>query len=173
MIFSYFLFYSFVIMLACWKDWSFVLAWIMSCGCGNSYFYFCFSRYEALYAKMLPESMLGEKFLEKYADHNDPVTAIDSKRNYGLRAAARHPIYENFRVKVRDSVSNLCNWIHTKIECHTNNSATNLLQIFLTGLLSINTLFLPLQTTSFCVWWGVGFCMYVFYVDFLLNWNRV
>ncbi|KAI5673041.1 hypothetical protein M9H77_13405 [Catharanthus roseus] len=56
-------------------------------------------RYEALYAKMLPESMLGEKFLEKYADHNDPVTAIDSKRNYGLRAAARHPIYENFRVK--------------------------------------------------------------------------
>ncbi|KAL3502183.1 hypothetical protein ACH5RR_036632 [Cinchona calisaya] len=56
-------------------------------------------RYEALYSKMLPESLLGETFLEKYTDHNDPVTVIDKKRNYGLRAAARHPIYENFRVK--------------------------------------------------------------------------
>ncbi|KAL7122439.1 hypothetical protein ACP275_01G046100 [Erythranthe tilingii] len=56
-------------------------------------------RYEALYIKQLPETMLGETFLEKYSDHNDPVTVIDSKRNYGLRAATRHPIYENFRVK--------------------------------------------------------------------------
>lgn len=56
-------------------------------------------RYEALYSKVLPEALLGETFVEKYADHNDPVTVIDMKRNYGLRAAARHPIYENFRVK--------------------------------------------------------------------------
>nr|XP_027099581.1 L-arabinokinase-like isoform X1 [Coffea arabica]XP_027099582.1 L-arabinokinase-like isoform X1 [Coffea arabica] len=56
-------------------------------------------RYEALYSKVLPETLLGETFVEKYADHNDPVTVIDMKRNYGLRAAARHPIYENFRVK--------------------------------------------------------------------------
>lgn len=56
-------------------------------------------RYEAVYAKMLPDSMLGEAFLEKYVDHNDPVTVIDSKRSYGVRASARHPIYENFRVK--------------------------------------------------------------------------
>ncbi|KAH6836370.1 arabinose kinase [Perilla frutescens var. hirtella] len=56
-------------------------------------------RYEALYVKQLPETMLGEAFLGKYADHNDPVTVIDTKRNYGLRAATRHPIYENFRVK--------------------------------------------------------------------------
>ncbi|KAK3010230.1 hypothetical protein RJ639_010920 [Escallonia herrerae] len=59
-------------------------------------------RYEALYAKILPESMLGETFLEKYANHNDPVTVIDSRRNYGVKAAARHPIYENFRVKAMD-----------------------------------------------------------------------
>lgn len=57
-------------------------------------------RYEALYVKQLPKRMLGEAFLGKYADHNDPVTVIDTKRNYGLRAATRHPIYENFRVKV-------------------------------------------------------------------------
>lgn len=56
-------------------------------------------RYEALYARILPECMLGETFLDKYADHNDPFTVIDNKRNYGLRAAANHPIYENFRVK--------------------------------------------------------------------------
>lgn len=56
-------------------------------------------RYESLYAKILPESMLGETFLEKYADHKDPVTIIDRKRNYGVKAAAKHPIYENFRVK--------------------------------------------------------------------------
>ncbi|PIN15926.1 Galactokinase [Handroanthus impetiginosus] len=56
-------------------------------------------RYEALYVKQLPETVLGEKFLDKYKDHNDPVTVIDKKRNYGLRAATRHPIYENFRGK--------------------------------------------------------------------------
>lgn len=44
--------------------------------------------------------MLGDTFLEKYADHKDPVTIIDGKRSYGVKAAAKHPIYENFRVKV-------------------------------------------------------------------------
>ncbi|KAI9191623.1 hypothetical protein LWI28_010997 [Acer negundo] len=56
-------------------------------------------RYEALYAKMLPESITGEEFLEKYTDHSDPVTVIDPKRTYAVTAASRHPIYENFRVK--------------------------------------------------------------------------
>ncbi|KAG2691757.1 hypothetical protein I3760_08G021800 [Carya illinoinensis] len=56
-------------------------------------------RYEALYAKMLPETMLGDTFLSKYGDHNDSVTVIDHRRDYGVRAPARHPIYENFRVK--------------------------------------------------------------------------
>ncbi|XP_058068458.1 L-arabinokinase-like [Magnolia sinica] len=56
-------------------------------------------RYEAVYAKKLPEFMVGEEFLDKYVDHNDSVTVIDSKRTYHLRAPARHPIYENFRVK--------------------------------------------------------------------------
>ncbi|KAA8528210.1 hypothetical protein F0562_035539 [Nyssa sinensis] len=56
-------------------------------------------RYEALYAKLIPDSMRGETFLEKYDNHNDPVTVVDHKRTYGVKAAARHPIYENFRVK--------------------------------------------------------------------------
>lgn len=67
----------------------------------SSFCNFC-HRYEALYAKMLPESMLGEMFLEKYADHNDAVTVIDHKQYYGVTAPAKHPIYENFRVKVRN-----------------------------------------------------------------------
>ena len=64
-----------------------------------------FYRYEALYTKILPESILGEAFLEKYADHNDSVTVIDPKCTYGVRAPAKHPIYENFRVKVSDTGS--------------------------------------------------------------------
>jgi L-arabinokinase len=56
-------------------------------------------RYESLYVKMLPDTLSGEAFLKKYVDHNDPVTVIDKKRNYGVKASARHPIYENFRVK--------------------------------------------------------------------------
>ncbi|XP_022731411.1 L-arabinokinase-like isoform X3 [Durio zibethinus] len=56
-------------------------------------------RYEALYGKLLPKSMLGETFLEKYTDHGDTVTVIDKKRTYGVIAATKHPVYENFRVK--------------------------------------------------------------------------
>jgi L-arabinokinase len=56
-------------------------------------------RYEARYADKLPDFMVGQKFIEEYADHDDPVTVIDQKRSYSVRAPARHPIYENFRVK--------------------------------------------------------------------------
>lgn len=56
-------------------------------------------RYEALYAKAIPESIFGEKFLDQYSDHDDPFTFIDEKCNYGVGAPAAHPIYENFRVK--------------------------------------------------------------------------
>lgn len=57
-------------------------------------------RYEAVYVNLLPHSILGEAFLQKFADHGDSVTVIDPKRNYGVKSAAKHPIYENFRVKV-------------------------------------------------------------------------
>ncbi|GAU15232.1 hypothetical protein TSUD_09700 [Trifolium subterraneum] len=56
-------------------------------------------RFEALYAKVIPESIPGEKFVEQYKNHNDPVTIIDEKRNYGVKYPTTHPIYENFRVK--------------------------------------------------------------------------
>ncbi|KAK7320756.1 hypothetical protein VNO77_30525 [Canavalia gladiata] len=56
-------------------------------------------RFEALYAKRIPESIVGEAFLGEYKNHNDPVTIIDQKRTYSVRAPTMHPIYENFRVK--------------------------------------------------------------------------
>ncbi|KAG0470682.1 hypothetical protein HPP92_017382 [Vanilla planifolia] len=56
-------------------------------------------RYQALYSKDLPDYMVGEQFLKEYDDHNDKVTIIDPKRSYGVRAATKHPIYENFRVQ--------------------------------------------------------------------------
>ncbi|KAI9124573.1 hypothetical protein K1719_004495 [Acacia pycnantha] len=57
-------------------------------------------RYEALYAKSIPEYITGGTFLQKFADHNDPVTVIDEKCSYAVRAPTVHPIYENFRVKI-------------------------------------------------------------------------
>ncbi|XP_065851057.1 L-arabinokinase-like [Euphorbia lathyris] len=56
-------------------------------------------RYEAVYSKILPESILGEAFLEKYSNHGDSVTVVDEKCTYGVRSPCKHPIYENFRVK--------------------------------------------------------------------------
>ncbi|KAJ0985195.1 hypothetical protein J5N97_003551 [Dioscorea zingiberensis] len=61
-------------------------------------------RYEAVYAKQLPESILGETFLNKYVDHNDTATTIDPKHCYAVKAPARHPVYENFRVQAFKSL---------------------------------------------------------------------
>ncbi|KAK7283023.1 hypothetical protein RIF29_12222 [Crotalaria pallida] len=56
-------------------------------------------RYEAFYAKIFPESIIGGTFLEKFKNHNDSVTVIDQKCNYGVKSPTKHPVYENFRVK--------------------------------------------------------------------------
>ncbi|KAM0837823.1 hypothetical protein ACQ4PT_061373 [Festuca glaucescens] len=56
-------------------------------------------RYEASYARDIPEVITGDEFLEKYGDHNDAVTVVDPKRSYSVKAPTRHPIYENFRVE--------------------------------------------------------------------------
>ncbi|OEL36892.1 L-arabinokinase [Dichanthelium oligosanthes] len=61
-------------------------------------------RYEAVYAKDIPEVITGDDFLEKYGDHNDSVTAVDPKRSYCVKAPTRHPIYENFRVEAFKSL---------------------------------------------------------------------
>lgn len=58
-------------------------------------------RYEASYIDKLPEFLQGQEFLEKYVNHEDSVTIIDRKHIYAVSAPTRHPVYENFRVKVR------------------------------------------------------------------------
>ncbi|KAK6927776.1 Galactokinase, N-terminal domain [Dillenia turbinata] len=90
-------------------------------------------RYEALYARMLPESFVGENFLERYSDHNDSVTVINHKHNYSVRAATRHPIYENFHVKAfkalltsATSVEQLSALGELMYQCHYSYSACGL-----------------------------------------------
>uniref|UniRef100_A0A0D6QS92 GHMP kinase N-terminal domain-containing protein n=1 Tax=Araucaria cunninghamii TaxID=56994 RepID=A0A0D6QS92_ARACU len=56
-------------------------------------------RYEAIYAKILPEEISGQTFMDTHGSHNDPVTTIDPKRTYAIKAPTAHPIYENFHVK--------------------------------------------------------------------------
>ncbi|KAL0546436.1 hypothetical protein IC582_016344 [Cucumis melo] len=102
----------------------------------SSLYYLCNlppHRYEAMYAKQLPETITGEAFMEQYSDHNDTVTVIDPKRVYGVRASARHPIYENFRVKAfkalltsatsEDQLTSLGELLY---QCHYSYSACGL-----------------------------------------------
>ncbi|XP_042495779.1 L-arabinokinase-like [Macadamia integrifolia] len=90
-------------------------------------------RYESVYARRLPESMLGETFLQKYNDHNDSVTVIDQWRSYGVKAPAQHPIYENFRVKAfkslltaQSSQEQLTSLGELMYQCHYSYSACGL-----------------------------------------------
>jgi L-arabinokinase len=64
--------------------------------------------FEQRYSSALPESMGGAIFLERYAGITDSVTTVDPDRKYPVRAATKHPIYENARVKAFASI--LKNW---------------------------------------------------------------
>ncbi|XP_057806534.1 L-arabinokinase-like isoform X2 [Salvia miltiorrhiza] len=56
-------------------------------------------RYEECYVRKLPEFVSGNEFIENFDHHDDPVTIIDRKLSYAVRAPTRHPVYESFRVK--------------------------------------------------------------------------
>jgi galactokinase len=51
------------------------------------------------YGQQIPERMIGEDFLAKYQETADPVTVVDPKRTYAVRAPTAHPVYEHFRVR--------------------------------------------------------------------------
>eukprot|EP00252_Welwitschia_mirabilis_P018224 TRINITY_DN4050_c0_g1_i1.p1 TRINITY_DN4050_c0_g1~~TRINITY_DN4050_c0_g1_i1.p1 ORF type:complete len:994 (+),score=238.94 TRINITY_DN4050_c0_g1_i1:493-3474(+) len=55
-------------------------------------------RFEGIYSKMIPDEITGKAFMDRYGDHKDPVTTIDPKRVYGVKAPTSHPIYQNFHV---------------------------------------------------------------------------
>ena len=48
---------------------------------------------------LLPERMQGSDFLNKYGETVDPVTQVDPDKVYMVRDRAKHPIFENERVK--------------------------------------------------------------------------
>ncbi len=56
------------------------------------------SEFEDKYLPMLPETISGEAFIEKYKAIIDPLSFIDRDKTYRLLACTRHPVYENFRV---------------------------------------------------------------------------
>lgn len=50
------------------------------------------------YARYLPEIITGAAFLDEFGGIEDPISSVEPGRDYAVRAAASHPIHENFRV---------------------------------------------------------------------------
>lgn len=57
-------------------------------------------QYEAEFAGILPEKMLGSEFLTRFHTTTDPVTKVDPQVTYQVKACTEHPIYENSRVSL-------------------------------------------------------------------------
>lgn len=55
--------------------------------------------FEKEFARHLPHSILGAEFLARFGNTSDSVTRVERDRTYAIAAPARHPIYENFRVR--------------------------------------------------------------------------
>jgi L-arabinokinase len=55
--------------------------------------------FESTYAARLPETMRGADFLARYDGITDTVTRVDPDRDYPVRVATAHPVYENARVE--------------------------------------------------------------------------
>ena len=64
--------------------------------------------FEERYSSALPETIEGAVFLERYSGTTDSLTNVDPTRTYPVRAATKHPIYENERVT--KFASTLKNW---------------------------------------------------------------
>lgn len=58
------------------------------------------SEFENKYLSMLPETISGEAFLDKYKAIIDPISFIDRDQEYRVKNATKHPVYEHFRVKI-------------------------------------------------------------------------
>jgi L-arabinokinase len=58
------------------------------------------SEFEQRYAAHLPERIGGAEFLKRYRGTTDAVTRVAAEREYGVRVAAAHPVYEHHRVRL-------------------------------------------------------------------------
>ncbi|HYO63788.1 MAG TPA: galactokinase family protein [Pyrinomonadaceae bacterium] len=54
--------------------------------------------FESHFERLLPERVSGADFLARYGGTTDAVTRVDPARNYPVRDATRHPVFENRRV---------------------------------------------------------------------------
>jgi L-arabinokinase len=57
------------------------------------------AEFESKYARLLPESLRGSEFLDRYQGITDTVTAVRPNGEYPVLQATQHPVYENARVK--------------------------------------------------------------------------
>jgi L-arabinokinase len=58
------------------------------------------SEFEQKFLSNLPDTLSGEDFLDKYKAIIDPLSFIDRDKEYIIKNATRHPVYEHFRVKI-------------------------------------------------------------------------
>lgn len=58
------------------------------------------SEFEQKFLSNLPDTLIGEDFLDKYKAIIDPLSFIDRDKEYIIKNATRHPVYEHFRVKI-------------------------------------------------------------------------
>lgn len=58
------------------------------------------SDYEMNYRNVLPEKLYGRDFLERYKVSTDTITTIEPNKEYRIKVATRHPIYENYRASL-------------------------------------------------------------------------
>jgi len=58
------------------------------------------SEFRSKYERWLPESLSGQEFLSREAEHVDPFTSICPDSQYPVRAAVRYAVEENLRVQM-------------------------------------------------------------------------
>jgi len=58
------------------------------------------SEFEDKFLPLLPDSLSGDEFYQQYKYCIDQVAFIDRDKIYPIRNCTKHPVYENFRVKL-------------------------------------------------------------------------
>ena len=58
------------------------------------------SEFEDKFLPILPDTISGQEFFEKYQTSVDIISFIDRDKEYDILKCTRHPVYENFRAKL-------------------------------------------------------------------------
>ena len=56
------------------------------------------AQFESDFAKIIPQQISGEAFIEKYGTTTDPLSTIQKNEIYNIYNCTKHPIYENERI---------------------------------------------------------------------------